>query len=130
MRLGAQLGQAINRKRKRESVDRPLLLRGSRCIENIMLGRHQTNLILAGEITAQAATLHAHSTNFSNHTPQRAATVVMSGGRQRHLIFFNKGIAEIEASTNAPTLINLKDFIAARASANGDTSNNIEKGTQ
>jgi hypothetical protein len=44
--------------------------------------------------------------------------------------FFNKGIAEIEASTNAPTLINLKDFIAAHASANGDTSNNIEKGTQ
>jgi len=41
----------------------------------------------------------------------------------------DKLIAGIEASTNAPTLVNLKDFIA-HASANGDASNNTEKGTR
>jgi hypothetical protein len=61
-------------------------LRDFRWVENLMLGHHQTNVILVGEITAEAATLYAYSTNFSNLTPQRVATVVMSGGRERHLI--------------------------------------------
>jgi hypothetical protein len=55
-------------------------------IENVMLGSHQTHVILVGEITTDAATLYAYITNFSNLTPQRVATVVMSGGRERHLI--------------------------------------------
>jgi hypothetical protein len=40
-----------------------------------------------------------------------------------------KLIADIEASTDSPKLVDLKDFIA-HASANGDASNNIKKGTQ
>ena len=40
-----------------------------------------------------------------------------------------KLIADIEASTDSPTLVDLKDLIA-QASANGDASNNIKKGTQ
>jgi hypothetical protein len=61
-------------------------LRDFRWVENVMLGNHQTNVILVGEITTEAATLYAYSTNFSNLTPQRVAAVVMSGGRERHLI--------------------------------------------
>jgi len=61
-------------------------LRDFRWIENIMLGNHQTNVILVGEITTQAATLYAYITNFSNLTPQRAATVALSGGLERHRI--------------------------------------------
>ena len=39
-------------------------------MENIMLGEHQTNVILQGEITTEpAATLYAYITNFSNLTP-------------------------------------------------------------
>jgi hypothetical protein len=41
---------------------------------------------------------------------------------------FDKFIAEIEASTNAPTLVTLKDFIA-QASAKGDATTNTKKGT-
>ena len=40
----------------------------------------------------------------------------------------DKCIAGIEASTNAPTLVSLKDFIA-RASTSGDASSNTKKGT-
>ena len=47
-------------------------------VEKVMLGSHQTNVILVGEITTEAATLYAYSTNFSNLTPQRVAMVVMS----------------------------------------------------
>jgi hypothetical protein len=57
-----------------------------RWVENVMLGEHQTHVILLGEITAQAATLYAYITNFEKLTPQRVATVVNSGGRERHLI--------------------------------------------
>jgi hypothetical protein len=39
-----------------------------------------------------------------------------------------KLIADIEASTDSPTLVDLKDFIA-QASAKVDTSNNIKKAT-
>jgi hypothetical protein len=58
-----------------------------RWVENVMLGEHQTNVILQGEITpAPSATLYAYITNFSNLTPQRVAVVVNHGGRERHLI--------------------------------------------
>jgi len=58
-----------------------------RWVENVMLGEHQTNVILQGEITNQpSATLYAYITNFDNLTPQRVTTVVNSGGRERHLI--------------------------------------------
>lgn len=58
-----------------------------RWVENVMLGQHQTNVILQGEITSlPSATLHAYITNFSHLTPQRVAVVVNSGGRERHRI--------------------------------------------
>jgi hypothetical protein len=58
-----------------------------RWVEDVMLGEHQTNVILQGEITTQpSATLYAYVTNFPNLTPQRVAAVVNSGGRERHLI--------------------------------------------
>jgi len=57
-----------------------------RWVENVLLGKHQTNVILSGEITAAAATLYAYVTNFSNLSPQRVALVVNRGGRERHLI--------------------------------------------
>ena len=58
-----------------------------RWVEHVMLGEHQTNVILQGEITTQpTATLYAYITNFSNLTPQRVAVAVNRGGRERHLI--------------------------------------------
>jgi hypothetical protein len=58
-----------------------------RWVENVMLGEHQTHVILQGEITDEpTATLYAYITNFSNLSPQRVAVVVNSGGRERHLI--------------------------------------------
>ena len=58
-----------------------------RWVENVMLGQHQTNVILQGEITNEpSATLYAYITNFGNLTPHRVTTVVNSGGRERHLI--------------------------------------------
>lgn len=62
-------------------------LQDFRWVENVMLGQHQTNVILQGEITnAPAATLYAYITNFSDLTPQRVVAVVNQGGRERHLI--------------------------------------------
>lgn len=62
-------------------------LQDFRWVENVMLGEHQTNVILQGEITTQpSATLYAYITNFPNLTPQRVALVVNSAGRERHLI--------------------------------------------
>jgi hypothetical protein len=61
-------------------------LQDFRWVENVMLGEHQTQVILLGEITPAAATLYAYITNFSNLSPQRVATVVNCGGRERHLI--------------------------------------------
>jgi hypothetical protein len=61
--------------------------RDFRWLQEVMLGEHQTNVILQGEITSQpSATLYAYITNFSNLTPQRVVVVVNSGGRERHLI--------------------------------------------
>jgi hypothetical protein len=57
-----------------------------RWVEDVMLGEYQTNVLLLGEITPQAATLYAYITNFSNLTPERVATLVRGGGRERHLI--------------------------------------------
>jgi hypothetical protein len=58
-----------------------------RWVENVMLGEHQTHVILQGEITSlPSASLYAYITNFSKLTPQRVAVVVNSGGRERHLI--------------------------------------------
>jgi hypothetical protein len=56
-----------------------------RWVESIMLGNLQTNIILAGEITPEAATLYGFISNFSNLTPERAVTVAGTG-RQRHHI--------------------------------------------
>jgi len=61
-------------------------LQDFRWVEKVMLGEHQTQVILLGEITPAAATLYAYITNFENLTPQRVATVVNGGGRERHLI--------------------------------------------
>ena len=58
-----------------------------RWVENVLLGEHQTNVILQGEITDEpSATLYVYITNFSNLTPQRVVAVVNRGGRERHLI--------------------------------------------
>jgi hypothetical protein len=57
-----------------------------RWIENVMLGEHQTHVILLGEVTAQAATLYAYLTNFDHLTPHRVVQVVQGGGRERHRI--------------------------------------------
>jgi hypothetical protein len=58
-----------------------------RWVENVLLGEHQTNVILQGEITLEpTANLYVYSTNFSNLTPQRVAVVVNGAGRERHLI--------------------------------------------
>ena len=56
-----------------------------RWVENIMLGAHQTNTILAGEITPQGATLYAFATNFANLTPGRVLDIT-AVGRERHRI--------------------------------------------
>jgi hypothetical protein len=57
-----------------------------RWLEDIMLGEHQTNVILQGEITPEAATLYVYATNFTNLSPHRVTSVVNCGGRERHLI--------------------------------------------
>jgi hypothetical protein len=58
-----------------------------RWVENVMLGEHQTHVILQGEITDKpSATLYAYITNFDRLTPERVAQVVNGAGRERHLI--------------------------------------------
>ena len=62
-------------------------LQDFRWVEKVLLGEHQTQVILQGEITSQpSATLYAFITNFADLTPQRVAVVVNSAGRERHLI--------------------------------------------
>jgi hypothetical protein len=56
-----------------------------RWVEDLMLGSGKTNAILAGEITAQAATLYAFITNFSQLTPARVIDITYVG-RERHRI--------------------------------------------
>jgi hypothetical protein len=99
-------------------------LRDFRWVEGVMLGEHQTNVILVGEITAAAATLYAYITNFSNLSPERVAVVVLRGGRERHLIEDtfnnqkNNGIglehvfcANATASKNYYTLMQVAEII-------------------
>jgi hypothetical protein len=61
-------------------------LQDFRWLEQVMLGEHQTNVILSGVITAEAATLYAYLTNIENLTPARVTQVVNDGGRERHRI--------------------------------------------
>jgi hypothetical protein len=75
-----------NHLRLRLGAGGPAGLQDFRWVENVMLGEQQTHVILLGEITAQAATLYAYMTHVENLTPQRVATVVNSGGRERHRI--------------------------------------------
>jgi hypothetical protein len=75
-----------NRLRLRLGQDGHEGLQDFRWVEQVMLGEHQTNVILSGVITAEAATLYAYLTNFDNLTPQRVALLVNSGGRERHRI--------------------------------------------
>lgn len=58
-----------------------------RWIENVMLGPHETHVILQGEITSQpSANLFAYITNITPLTPSRVAAVVNGVGRERHRI--------------------------------------------
>lgn len=61
-----------------------------RWVESIMLGKLATNVILAGELTDETATLFAYITNFARLTPARVL-VLLGAGRARHRIedFFN-----------------------------------------
>jgi hypothetical protein len=61
-----------------------------RWVEDLMLGEHKTNALLAGEITPQAATLYAFMTNYATLTPQRVVPITHAG-RERHRIedYFN-----------------------------------------
>ena len=56
-----------------------------RWVEDLMLGAGQAQAILAGEITAETATLYAFLTNFANLTPERVVAIT-GCGRQRHCI--------------------------------------------
>jgi hypothetical protein len=78
--------QRTNRARVRLGRDGQAGLQDLRWVENVMLSEHQTNVILAGEITPEAATLYAYMTNFAHLTPERVTVVVNGGGRERHLI--------------------------------------------
>ena len=75
-----------NRLRHRLGAGGQAGLQDFRWVENVMLGEHQTNVILLGEVTVETATLYAYITNFSNLSPARVATLVNRGGRERHLI--------------------------------------------
>ena len=76
-----------NRPRCRLGQDGQEGPRDSRWVGNVLLGEHQTRVILRGEITSEpSATLYANFTNFSNLTPQRVAVVVNRAGRERRLI--------------------------------------------
>jgi hypothetical protein len=75
-----------NRVRHRLGPDGQSGLQDFRWIENVMLGVHQTNVMLLGEITSEAASLYAYLTNFSNLSPTRVAVLVLGGGRERHRI--------------------------------------------
>jgi hypothetical protein len=61
-------------------------LQDFRWVEDVLLGKHTTNVILSGEITPEAATLYAFITNFSNLTDRRVTTLVNHAGRERHRI--------------------------------------------
>lgn len=81
-----------------------------RWVEQVMLGQHQTNVLLQGEITTQAATLYAYITNFSQLSPERVATLVNGVGRERHRI-------EDTFNTQKNNGIGLEHVFCARATA-------------
>jgi hypothetical protein len=85
-------------------------LRDFRWVENVLLGQHQTHVILVGEITAQAATLYAYITNFANLSPQRVAAIAIQSGRERHLI-------EDAFNTQKNNGIGLEHVFCAKATA-------------
>lgn len=76
-----------NRLRLRLGQDGRVGQQDFRWVENVMLGQHQTQVILQGEMTDEpTATLYAYITNFDKLTPQRVTTVVNGAGRERHSI--------------------------------------------
>ncbi len=75
-----------NRLRQRLGAGGKAGLQDFRWVEHVLLGEHQTNVLLAGEITAEAATRYAYITNFSHLSPAHVATLVNGVGRERHLI--------------------------------------------
>ncbi len=81
-----------------------------RWVENVLLGPHQTHVLLSGEITAQAATLYAYITNIANLSPQRVALLVNHGGRERHRI-------EDTFNTQKNNGIGLEHLFCAQATA-------------
>jgi hypothetical protein len=85
-------------------------LQDFRWVEHVLLGDHATNVLLQGEITAQAATLYAYITNFSQLSPARVATVVNHAGRERHRI-------EDTFNTQKNNGIGLEHGFCARATA-------------
>ena len=85
-------------------------LQDFRWVENVMLGEHHTHVILSGEISAEAATLYAYITNFSNLSPAHVATLVNSAGRERHLI-------EDAFNTQKNNGIGLEHVFCAKATA-------------
>lgn len=56
-----------------------------RWVEQVMLGKLETNVILAGEITPQSATLYGYITDLPHLAPQRVMAIAATG-RQRHRI--------------------------------------------
>ena len=100
-----------NRLRCRLGQDGDEGLQDFRWVEQVLLGEHQTNVILQGEITSEpSATLYAYITNFSKLTPHRVTVVVNCGGRERHLI-------EDAFNTQKNNGIGLEHVFCAKATA-------------
>ncbi len=57
----------------------------ARWIEAVMLGPLETNVLLAGELTDETATLFVYMTNFARLTPERVLALT-GAGRARHRI--------------------------------------------
>jgi hypothetical protein len=66
--------------------------------------------MLLGEITPEAASLYAYITNFSMLSPERVATLVLCGGRERHRI-------EDTFNTQKNNGIGLEHVFCAKATA-------------
>jgi hypothetical protein len=76
-----------NKTRYHQLVDGQPRQQDFRWVEDVMLGEHQTKVILLGEVTpAPTATLYVYMTNFSNLTPERVGAIVNRAGRERHRI--------------------------------------------
>lgn len=75
-----------NRLRQRVGPNGQAGLQDFRWVQNVMLGGHQTHVMLLGEITPVAATLYVYITNVPKLSPERVATLVLGAGRERHRI--------------------------------------------